>query len=152
MQRMLEAQDPREVARSVLQWIVAHHGFSGCYVFVRSKEEDLFENKYEFIADGSSSKMQQFRRVQESAAPEVFEALRATGRFMILDLKELPKTQYVWMSGTGIRSLYLFGISIDGKLHSFIGFDDCRKVHPLSDSEVERLHRVCTVILKQCVR
>ncbi|MDL2288692.1 EAL domain-containing protein [Oscillospiraceae bacterium OttesenSCG-928-F05] len=148
MNVMLNANSPAMSLNTILGMIGNHFSVKRAYVFL-SRGGAIFDNRYEWCADGVESQMSLLQGV-DGAADGFYDVLVKNKVFMTTTEAQLPENLKHRLEagdqGKSIQSLVVMPLVRKDDVIGFVGFDDDRP-REWTPEEMILLHNLCLLVL-----
>lgn len=129
-----------------LKLIGQHSQVSRVYIFEDSKDGLYTSNTYEWCNDGILPQIGDLQNVPYEFLPSFKGIVIGNGILQSENISELPKDLFDILEPQNIKSIIILPIYISGNFIGFVGFDECVKIRTWSNSEIELLRTISTII------
>ena len=122
---MDSSSDIAKAVGSMLQTTAEYYGADRAFVFEADSAGQSFSNTYEWNADGVQSKKKHMQNIPNEKARPYLEKMDKSGICKINSLKdEIAQGRYMLLESSGVDSLVMAPITLDGAIVGFIGIDN----------------------------
>ncbi len=132
--------------KKVMEFIGNHTDVSRVYVFEDDEGGETTSNIYEWCNKGITPQQEQLQSLPYQVIPSWKKLFFENGLVYAENIASLPDDLKGILEPQGIQSLVGFPIYVSGKFFGFVGFDECTRFRPWSESELNLLKAVCAII------
>ncbi len=130
-----------------LQFLTDHYNMESAHVFEVSSDENRISCVYEWAQKGASSIKSRFENLDFKEVLKTGIISLSDEYFVVDNISKIKASKIKdIVIENSLKYMLSFGIWEDKKPIAFIGFDDSRKIHTLSPTQLSELGNICRML------